>query len=416
MSETFRLARPEEIPELARLVTHSFPAPGRTAEWWENALRDDPRGALEALWVGESGGRLAAACQILRFRQWIGGTPFPSMGLAMVSISPVHRRRGMAGRMVREAFRHSLERGDLASALYPFRVTFYERLGYGLAGEVFQYQLPPESLPDDPEERGRVAQVLGDEDRAALRSVYDRWIRTQSGQMERVERSWNATWESPMLAPVVYRGPGGEPEGYAIVRYRPDLPVAARFAEVEERAWLTERAQRGIYAWLSSLGDQHRQLVYRAHPEEDFGERVQEPRLPLGGAPNWGIWFPSASLLVGPMFRLLDVPGALALRTAPEDVALSATLEVRDEDLPENQGPWRLRVEGGRMHAERAPGGATGGPVLRLPVRTLSRIFVGAVTPSQAVATGHAAIDDAPALEMLDRAFRVPRPWTFERF
>jgi predicted acetyltransferase len=56
--------------------------------------------------------------------------------------------------MVREAFRHSLERGDLASALYPFRVTFYERLGYGLAGEVLQYQLPPESLPDDPRSAG----------------------------------------------------------------------------------------------------------------------------------------------------------------------------------------------------------------------------------------------------------------------
>jgi predicted acetyltransferase len=399
LSETFRLARPEEIPELARLVTHSFPVQGRTAEWWENALRDDPRGALEALWVGESGGRLAAACQILRFRQWIGGTPFPSMGLAMVSISPVHRRRGMAGRMVREAFRHSLERGDLASALYPFRVAFYERLGYGLAGEVLQYQLPPESLPDDPGERGRVVQVLDDGDRAALRSVYDRWIRAQTGQMERAERSWSAVWESPLLAPVVYRGPEGEPEGYAVVRYRPDLPAATRYAEVEERAWLTERARRGIYAWLSSLGDQHRQLVYRAHPEEDFGERVQEPRLPPGGAPNWGIWFPTASLLVGPMFRLLDVPGALALRTAPEDAALAVTLDVLDEDLPENGGRWRLRVEGGRMHAERAPGGAATGPVLALPVRTLSRIFVGAVAPSRAVAAGQAAVDDASALD-----------------
>lgn len=415
MSETFRPARAGEIPELARLVTHSFPVQGRTVEWWENTLRDDPRGGVESLWVGESGGRLAAGAQVLRLRQWIGGAAFPVMGLAMVSISPAHRRRGMAGRMVRQAFRHSLERGDLASALYPFRVTFYERLGYGLAGEALQYQLPPESLPDDPEERGRVALVQDDADRAALRSVYDRWVPTQTGQMERGERSWNAGWESPLLAHAVYRGPDGEPEGYATVRYRPDLPVAARFAEVEERAWLTPRAQRGIYAWLSSLGDQHRQIVYRAHPEEDFGERVQEPRLPSGGAPNWGIWFPSASLLVGPMFRLLDVPGALALRTAPEDAALTVTLEVRDDDLPANAGPWRLRVEGGRMHAERATGAASG-PTLALPVRTLSRIFIGAVTPSRAVATGHAAIDDPSALEMLDRAFRVPRPWTFERF
>ncbi len=414
MSETFRLAREEEVPELARLVTHSFPVPGRGVEWWENTLRTDPRGALDALWVGESGGRLAAGCQILRFRQWIGGVPFPVMGLAMVAISPTHRRRGLAGRMVREAFRHSLQRGDVASALYPFRVTFYERLGYGLAGEVLQYQLPPESIPDDPGARARVSLVLGEEDRAAVRAVHDRWIRTQTGQVERAEGAWAPLWESPLHAVALYRGETGEPEGYATLRYRPDLPVATRFAEVEERAWLTPGAQRGIYAWLSSLGDQHAQLAYRAHPEEGFGDRVQEPRLPPGGAPGWGIWFPSATLLVGPMFRLLDLPAALAMRTAPEDVSASATLEVRDDDLPENAGRWHLRVEGGRMHAERAGGGA--GPVLTLPVRVLSRIFIGAVSPSQAVAAGAAAVSDAPALEVLDRAFRVPRPWTFERF
>jgi hypothetical protein len=34
MSETFRPARAGEIPELARLVTHSFPVQGRTVEWW----------------------------------------------------------------------------------------------------------------------------------------------------------------------------------------------------------------------------------------------------------------------------------------------------------------------------------------------------------------------------------------------
>ncbi|HEX2190031.1 MAG TPA: GNAT family N-acetyltransferase [Longimicrobiaceae bacterium] len=416
MSETFRPARPGEVAELARLVTHSFPVQGRTVEWWESTLRDDPRGGVEALWVGESEGRLAAACQVLPFRQWIGGAAFPTMGLAMVSISPAHRRRGMAGRLVRTAFRHSLERGDLASALYPFRVTFYERLGYGLAGEVHQYQLPPESLPDDPEERVRVSLALDGADRAAVRSLYDRWVPTQSGQMERSPGAWKALWESPLHAVALYRGPEGEPEGYATVRYRPDLPPAARFAEVEERAWLTPRAQRGIYAWLASLGDQHRQLVYRAHPDEGFGERVTEPRLPPGGPPNWGIWFPAAALLVGPMFRLLDVPGALALRTAPADAELTLTLDVTDDDLPENAGRWRLRVEGGRMHAERAPGGAAPGPTLALPVRILSRIFVGAATPSQAVGTGQAALDDARALDMLDRAFRVPRPWTFERF
>ena len=413
MSERFRPARAEEVPELARLVAHSFPVSGRTQEWWENTLRTDPRGGVEALWAGEGESGLVAGCQILPLRQWIAGAAFPVMGLAMVAISPTHRRRGLAGRMVAEAFRHCLDRGDVASALYPFRVTFYEKLGYGLAGEAHQYVLPPESLPDDPG-RLRVSLVLTEEDRAAVRSVYDRWAPLQNGQMERVPGAWARLWQSQSHAVVLYRGESGEPEGYASVLYRTDLPVASRFVEVEERAWLTPGAQRALYAWLASLGDQHRLLAYRAHPDEGFGERVQEPRLPQGGAPNWGIWFPSATLMVGPMFRLLDLPRAFDRRTAPEGISLTVKLEVTDEQLPENRGSWWLRVEGGAMRLERGSGAAEA--TLSLPVRVLSRLFIGAVTPRQAVAAGGATIDRAEALDVLDGAFRVQRPWTFERF
>lgn len=412
MSERFRLARPEEVPAVARLVTHSFPAPGRTAEWWEEHLRAD-RGGVEILWVGEAEGELAAACRLYRFRQWIGGAPLPVMGLGLVTISPTHRRRGLAGRLVEAGLRHARERGDVASALYPFRVTFYEKLGYGLAGEALEYRLPPESLPDAPERRG-VRLVRTGEEWTALRGVYDRWIRGQTGQMERAPEDWARLREGPENAAVVYRTEGGEAEGYAVVRYRPDLPAATRWLEVVEHAWLTPAARSGIHAWLASLGDQHRLLAYRAHPEEHFSERVSEPRLPQGSIPGWELWFPAATQMLGPMFRLLDLPAAFAARSAPPEASATVTLEVDDPQLPENRGSWRLRVEGGGMRLERGAG--EGDPVLSLPVRTLSRIFIGATSPSRAVAAGEAALDRAAALDVLDRAFRVPQPWTFERF
>ena len=416
MSETFRPARPDEVDEVARLQAHSFPAPARTRAWWEEYLTHGPHGGLESLWVAEERGRLVGACQLLWLRQFIGGAPMHVMGLAAVAISPTHRRRGLAGRMLTAGFEHARERGDVGSALYPFRASFYAELGYGLAGEAHQYQIPPGLLPDDREERMRVRLVDTAEDEADMRRVYDEAARTlQTGQLDRTERMWKSAWGREDQAAVVYYGERGAPEGYAIVRYRADLPVDKRFLEVEERAWLTIPAQRGIYGWLSTLGDQWREIVYRAHPEESFGDRISEPRLPLLAAPGWNLWFPSATLLRGPMFRLLDVCEALRQRSAAVGVQMSLCLEVIDAQVTENRGPWMVRMEGGRMEVEHYRGEKVDAR-LRLGVDTLARIFIGAIAPWQAIANGLAVIDRSDMVKALDIALEVPKPWTFDRF
>lgn len=407
-TEIFRPARSDELPQLARLIGHSFV--GRTREQLREMVE---RIGVEPLWVAEQAGRPVAACHLHAFRQWIAGVAVPMMGLGTVAVAPTHRRRRLAGRLVGAGLRRARERGDLVSALYPFRVAFYEALGYGLAGAAHQYLLPPESLPDAPE-RGGVTLVEGEAELRALRAVYDRWAPTQTGQLARSEREWQKVWDGDDRAGVLYRDAAGEPQGYAIVRYRADLPPQERFLEVEERAWLTAAAQRALYGWLASLGDQWRLIAYRAHPDEGFEHRVREPRLPLGSAPGWGLWFPAATLLAGPMFRLLDVPGAWRARRVADEARLTLVLEVRDAVLPENDGPWRLRLEGGRVAVE--PGGGTADATLRLAVSTLSRLYVGALAPSAAVEAGLAALDRPDVLPRLDAALRLPRPWTFDRF
>jgi predicted acetyltransferase len=415
VSKRFRPAAVADVPPVILLAEHSFPGVDRALDGWGGFITHGPHGGLDSLWVGEEAGALVAACQLYPLRQWIGGASFPVMGLGMVAIAPTHRRRGLAGRMVTAAFAHARERGDVASALYPFRTSFYEKLGYGLAGEALQYRLEPRQLPDDAEARRRLEWVTDPDGAAAMREVYARFVRAETGQMERTERSWRKAWGHETQAAVVYRSPAGEAEGYAIVRYRMDLPAPVRFLDVEERAWLTPEARRGIYAWLASMGDQWSELVYRAHPDEGLEMVLADPRLPDGNGVGWSLWFPSATLMRGPMFRLLDVPAAFALRSAAEGAAFTAVVEVDDGQLPDARGPWRIRAEGGRMHAEPYGGGAAE-VTLRLPMSVLSRIFIGAVSPSRAVAAGAATADHPERLAAMDAALRVRAPWTFDRF
>ena len=101
MSVTFRFLQVDELPSVARLITHSFPHHTRTPEWWTEQLRDTLYGGgPEVIWLGEEEGRIVAACQLHRLHQWVAGAALPVMGMATVTIAPTHRRRGIAGALV----------------------------------------------------------------------------------------------------------------------------------------------------------------------------------------------------------------------------------------------------------------------------------------------------------------------------
>jgi predicted acetyltransferase len=413
LSLVFREGRPEDVAAVARLGAHSFPAVGRSLPEWEENLSDSPLGGVETLWVGADGGEIVAACRLYRFQQWIAGATIPIMGLGTVAISPIARRRGIAGRMAVAAFRQSRARGDYASALYPFRTSFYRNLGYGLAGEVLQFRIPPSALPDHPG-RSRVTLMRTDDDRAAAETVYDRWAPCQTGQLVRSRRAWELVWDGEGRHGALYRDETGEPAGYAAFRYDAAGDRGVRGLHVEEIAWLDREARLALYGWLASLGDQWDHLLYRAHPDESFSEYLSELRFPAEDVARWHFWFPAAHALYGPMFRLLDVRRAwIARPVEPGNFALA--LEVHDTHLPDNGGVWTLRMEAGRVCVEK---GSRDRADLRMQadIETLSRIYIGAISPSVAVSAGLATVDRAELLPNLDLLVRVPRPWTFDRF
>jgi predicted acetyltransferase len=417
LSETvrYRFAQPEEISEAAHLVAHSFPGQQRTPAWWYEQLRDPSYGGgAETLLIGEEAGRLVAACQVHPLQQWVAGEKLPMGGVGTVAISPTHRKRRMGAELVSAGIRAARERGDLASALYPFRVSFYQKLGYGNAGEALQHLVPPETFPDSAE-RARVEILGGDAERAEALKLYARWAPAENGQLERPERVWTGLCTEADRALFGYRGASGELEGYALVRYRTDLPPETRYLEVEELIWTSPAARRGLYGWLSSLGDQWQQILMRSLPAHRVGDWLREPRLPRGAAPGWGLWSGAATLMMGPMFRLLDVERAWARRRVASAEPLSVALEVRDAQIPENDGEWLLRMEEGRVRAERGASG-TADIVLRLDISALSRLYVGSLSATAAVSAGLAECARVDSLARLDAALLVPEPWTFDRF
>ena len=407
----YRFAQPDEIPNIARLVAHSFI--GRSAEWWTEQLRDPPHGGgAETLLVGYDGKRAVAALQLHPLRQWVAGAVLRTAGVGSVSVSPTYRQRGIAGDLLKHALRAALERGDVASALYPFRKSFYQKSGYGLAGEAVQYLVGPEDLPAS-EDRRRVELLETDQELTEVQLLYTEWIKTQNGHIERTARDWARLTATADRGLVGYRNHEGELEGYAFVGYRGDLPLPKRYLDVEELVWTTPEARAGLYGWLASMGDQWERIMVRGLRSHHLGDVIREPRLPPGYLPLWGLWVPSAIQLMGPMFRILDMKEAWGVRATTADSNLSVALHVEDKQIEENSGAWHLRIENGQA---RATPGTGGGVQLRLEISTLSRLFIGSLKPTVAHELGLLECDKPGELPALDAALALPEPWMFDRF
>ena len=92
---------------------------------------------------------------------------------------------------------------------------------------------------------------------------------------------------------------------------------------------------------------------------------------------------------------------------------IAFAVEVQDSLFEENRGSWRIVLDAGRAIVERT--GALD-LSLRMDISTLSRIYIGSLSPTDALRAGLLECDHAELLTVLDGALALPEPWTFDRF
>lgn len=338
----------DHIPAMAALWSEAFPE--KPAERRAREIREGfVYGDLTDCWIVEVDGRMAGALRTYRLQMHLWGRVLPTMGLAGVAVAPDFRRRGIGRRMCVKALEIARDRGDVLCALYPFKTSFYRGLGFALIGERHRYRFDPTDFPIYPGwDRVERAPEEGHE---LAREIYERIAPTTNGLLERSDRMF-AFLRREGTHVYVHRNARGKETGYVAVRGRGGPPERSRLRVMELMAENRE-AYLALLGWLSVQRDQWGSIVYDALPGEDFYQRIGHPRTEGSGSPR-GLWFHSAHILRGPMLRVLDVAKLMA---APGDAARAShrpgvsmedgLLQLRDPDLPENQGCWQAgeRVE-----------------------------------------------------------------------
>jgi predicted acetyltransferase len=397
----FRSARRSEIRDVAELWLHTFPGDRPLAERMNVLETAGIHGGIETVLVAEQNGRIAGALKITPFRQYLGGVALPMMGLAAVGVAPWARRQGVGAQLCGQALVKAWERGDVVSVLYPFRPEFYRRLGWGLVGEMHGYRFAPEQLRDAGDPHVRLAEPG---DLPGAMTCYARVARASNGMIERDDVLFKRLLETPATHLFVT---DPETRGYLIVRYGRARSADRRVLHVRELVAEDDEAYTRLLSWISRQRDLWRRVRYDATTDEHFAHRLADPR-PPGFLPARWLWAPVARVIRGPMLRVLNVEAVFRerVRWGPAP-AQAFTLEVPDEQLPANRGPWRVEFDGTR--ARIAATRATSATRLVVDPPVLAQLHAGELNVSDAVRLGRATCTGAVAA--LDLLFQPDRPF-----
>jgi predicted acetyltransferase len=201
--------------------------------------------------------------------------------------------------------------------------------------------------------------------------------------------------------------------GYITFSIVPGDSMLIQTLEVEELIYDDRESYQGLFGFLSSLRDQITTVRYRARPEEAFHHILNDPRdnkhQILGGlisrAGQYGISY---------MLRVLDIPAVLTARPNYNNVTGSICFQIRDEQIEENNCSFLFELMDGKPEVTQVSDGQI--PAVSLSIDLFSQLYGGGISVERADFLGQIETSDREALDWLDRAFRLPRPFLQDQF
>ena len=380
---TFELRVPDEGDFEAFMLPvwrgFGYPAPEPEAMADERSVWERERsiGAVDGEeWVGGAGAyslRLTVP----------GGAQTPVAGVTMVGVATTHRRQGILTALMRRQLDDVAERGELIAALTASETSIYGRYGYGWATATTEVELERDrsAFRVEPQAPGRLRVLPTADALEPVRAAYDRCITRRAGTMSRDEGYWKIQLgDAPRrrdgnsaMYVVVHEDAEGRPDGFVTYRiaFRWHESLPDNTVVVLDLVGADPEVEAVLWGYLLSI---------------DLASRIRFANRPVDDPIRWRLVEPrrlrTRELVDYLWLRILDVPGALALRTYGATDAL--VLDVVEGFRPASGG--RFRLDGSPAGAECAA--TTAPPDLVLGPEELGSIYLGGIAPSALAAAG----------------------------
>jgi len=396
----YRPARRTDVETLAELGSRTYRV--ASVEKRREFYTEHPRFGLRDVRVVELEGQVVASLVLYPLQAYVRGQRLPIAGVGSVAVSPEHRRRGVGEASMRAALRELRQRGSHLSMLYPFRNSYYRKLGYGVIEHVHQLAVAAANLPLSDESR-RVRRLMLP-DRPAVEALYDRVAQAGHFALLRSSDWWSRRlWTYPGDW-VVYEGRRrGQIEGYLHYEVETSHGPFRLAITLAEFVAATPEAHRGLVGHLATLRDQVEEIHYAAPGDNTWITLLRTAQNLRPGA-EIGSFSDTGGIGAGAMLRITDVKGAFELFPVSSSAKGEVVLEVQDPVLPQNVRAYLLAAREGRVRVAAEP--ARRLPRLSAPVDVLAQLVAGTLSPTRAAGAGLVS-SNGGAAEILDGWFRA---------
>lgn len=409
MPLTLRWTGQHDFDPLAQTRALCYGGANKDLPKFQESLRDDKRAVDDDFLLAELDGRPVGTATSLSMSMWMHGSRVPCQGVAWVGTIKTHRRSsgapggGVASRIMRETVRLGRERGQVVSALMPFRGSFYEHFGYGVVERHNRWSIPLSILPG-----GEFAGIRFYEsaDRAALAACRQRQVESGQCDIERNAAGWDLylkKWEDGLVA--VDSSPGGSIRGYLAFQHtqKHDKDIV----DVTEAAHDDIPALTRLLHFLASLRDQYAQATIRLPADLPLNWLLREIQLPhrLVNHAHAEV-HPYTRMAI----RILDHRRLLEALQFPSELKCKCVVAVRESEGEESR--FELDIADGRASARPTQRSAD----FECSDRVWSAVLCGELRPSVAVKLGLAEAGKSGIEDRFDIFSRGSAPFCQEYF
>ena len=417
---TIRAAGSDEVDLVARLRTRCY----RTTHAREAEAREqvhDGRADLAGgdVLVAEKAGRAVATVTSLRGEMNARGAVLPTQCIAWVGTTHDARRSGgVASAVMWRSIEQARERGDVLSALMPFRASYYEYFGHGLAERRALWTIPTTILPPVPRGEEPTFRFVDADDEAMVAKL----AALRRGQFEHA-----VIGHGDVIFP--QNGPDGfgdwaeglaagdfwfadldpdtsEPRGLLCVTGAGDYGdkrLRVSLSVYHDPAGLLRQLR-----FLGTLKDQYGKVELAAPADLPLNHLLRESQLPHRGVEHP---FATCEIASRNQVRVLDHPKLLDAMPWP-DPAARGTAVVAVAESEGHESRFELDVAEGKCRATATRESAT----FSCADKTWASVVLGQFSAGFAAATGLAESADAASLSLLETLSHGPPPFCRESF
>jgi predicted acetyltransferase len=297
-------------------------------------------------------------------------------GVAGVAVYPHRRKSGVGSAMMTWLVRHLREEGVPMANLYAFRETFYRRFGYEVAGKRLKIVCPSGRIPKT--SHGLPIRRLTPDDWQLIDPCYSAFAHARSGLSLRTEKLWQRVLAENR--PLTVYAAGDPVEAYAVVSHNWSFWSTDHLSDV---AWSTEEGYRALFEVFSGLSINKTALTWFEPSDSPFYAQYLDQGI-------------EAAVDRPVMYRVCDVPAAL--RTLRPEESGEFTVRVRDDVIPENEGPWRVAFRPGEVVVEKCEDAD-----IALDIRPFAQAFLGEPSLRDLARIGRVSVTHPDALRAAER-------------